>query len=148
MGGRITDYGRLLFGNPMKTLLLIWLFVAPSQLTALFTQTRHSPLLTQDQVSHGRMEYRAPDYLRWEYTDPQAVVWLLDGRHSNMRPEARRMVQMILKMVRGEVNTDNAKAFQPYFQHVQVTLNSDSLAQQIILTNHDEWTRIDLIYVP
>ena len=132
----------------MKLLLFILLSAVPQHLTALFTQTRHSELLVTEQVSHGRMEYHHPNYLKWEYTDPQPLVWLLDGERSNLRPEARRMVQMILKMVRGEVSTEDTKAFRPYFKEVQVSLNKDSLAQQIILRNDNEWTQIDLTYVP
>lgn len=42
------------------------------RLTADFTQTRHSSLLTEDLVSKGKMDLSAPKTLVWEYVSPAA----------------------------------------------------------------------------
>ena len=42
----------------------------PSSLEAEFTQRRHSPMLSKDLVSMGKLTLAAPDYLRWEIVSP------------------------------------------------------------------------------
>lgn len=44
-----------------------------------FVQTRHSSLLNSAIVSKGRMSYRNPDVLVWEYTEPVALSLTMDG---------------------------------------------------------------------
>jgi outer membrane lipoprotein carrier protein len=46
---------------------------------AAFTQEKSIPLLTRPLVSRGRLYYRAPDNIRWEYTEPIQSVTLLTG---------------------------------------------------------------------
>lgn len=46
----------------------------PSSLEAEFTQRRHSPLLSEDLVSKGKLTLAAPDYLRWEIVSPKPRV--------------------------------------------------------------------------
>ena len=35
-----------------------------------FTQTRHLAMMEEAIVSTGKMSYRRPDFLRWEYVSP------------------------------------------------------------------------------
>lgn len=52
-----------------------------------FVQEKHLPILTKPLVSNGRLSYRRPDALRWEYTAPvKSVLLMQDG-------EARRFVE-------------------------------------------------------
>lgn len=44
-----------------------------------FTQTKHSPLLAQDAVSHGNVTLTGERYLRWHYTDPRNHAIIVDG---------------------------------------------------------------------
>lgn len=56
-------------------------------LSADFVQEKHLPILAAPLVSKGRLCYRRPDSLRWEYTFPVPSVLLMhDG-------DARRFVQ-------------------------------------------------------
>ncbi len=43
-----------------------------------FTQTKHSPLLAQDAVSHGNVTLTGEHYLRWHYTDPRNHALIID----------------------------------------------------------------------
>lgn len=44
-----------------------------------FTQTKHLSLLSDKMVSEGRMYYRQPDRLRWEYTSPYSYQFVFNG---------------------------------------------------------------------
>ena len=56
-------------------------------ISADFVQEKHLPILAKPLVSRGRLFYRRPDALRWEYTSPvKSVLLMHDG-------DARRFVQ-------------------------------------------------------
>lgn len=61
-----------------------------------FVQEKHLPILARPLVSEGRLFYRRPDALRWEYTAPVKSVLLLHGG------EARRFVQTDGKVVQDD----------------------------------------------
>ena len=46
-------------------------------LKADFVQEKHLKILAKPLISRGRLFYRPPDYLRWEYTDPIKSVMLM-----------------------------------------------------------------------
>lgn len=75
-------------------------------LEADFVQTKTVALMNEPQVSTGHMVYRAPDYLRWEYKTPQAVVWEMDGEHSNVNPQIQGLLRMIMASIAGQVSED------------------------------------------
>ena len=56
-------------------------------ISADFVQEKHLPILVKPLVSTGRMFYRRPDALRWEYTSPLKSVLLMRNG------ETRRFVQ-------------------------------------------------------
>jgi len=80
----------------MRMLLLILTF-----LSADFEQIKTSQLFAEPELSKGHLTYREPDYLRWEYTSPQALVWEMDGAKGNVSPQVRQIVTLILKSVSG-----------------------------------------------
>ena len=45
-----------------------------------FVQTKQTKLLTDASVSKGRLRYRQPDWLCWEYTSPTAHTFQIDGQ--------------------------------------------------------------------
>ena len=45
-----------------------------------FVQTKHTKLLSAASVSTGRLYYRQPDRLRWEYLTPTAHTFEIDGQ--------------------------------------------------------------------
>ena len=56
-------------------------------ISADFVQEKHLPILARPLISEGRLLYRRPDALRWEYTSPVKSVLLMHGG------DARRFVQ-------------------------------------------------------
>ena len=44
-----------------------------------FVQTKHTKLLADASVSKGRLSYRQPDRLTWEYTSPTVHTFKIDG---------------------------------------------------------------------
>lgn len=44
-----------------------------------FVQTKHTKLLSEASVSKGRLSYRQPDWLCWEYTSPTVHTFKIDG---------------------------------------------------------------------
>lgn len=49
-------------------------------MSADFTQTKHSSLLIEPGIAHGTFSYRAPDHVRWEYLEPEAMTLIIrDG---------------------------------------------------------------------
>ena len=45
-----------------------------------FVQTKQTKLLADASVSKGRLSYRQPDWLCWEYTSPTAHTFQIDGQ--------------------------------------------------------------------
>ena len=45
-----------------------------------FVQTKQTKLLSAASVSQGRLYYRQPDRLRWEYVSPTAYTFQIDGQ--------------------------------------------------------------------
>ena len=53
-------------------------------LTAEIEQTSRSKLFKQVLVQHGRLVFRAPRQIRWEYTAPDPSLLVLDGDKATM----------------------------------------------------------------
>lgn len=69
------------------------------QLSADFHQTKQSQLLVEEQISTGRLTYRSPDYLRWEYTSPIQLTWEIEGEKSNVSPQIKRLLKIIIQTI-------------------------------------------------
>lgn len=79
------------------------------QLSADFCQTKQSQFLVEEQKSTGRLIYRSPDYLRWEYTSPMQLTWEIEGEKSNVSPQIKRLLKIIIQTIACEnleSNTD------------------------------------------
>jgi outer membrane lipoprotein carrier protein len=60
-------------------------------LTSDFEQERISHLLKEPSVAHGRMYFKAPDMVRWEYSAPRPMTVLLAaGAATTYRPAEKR----------------------------------------------------------
>lgn len=94
-----------------------------SSLECDFVQIRHSKMLSEDMLSHGRMSYRKPDMLSWEYTDPYRRTFVMDGNEvamkdadgkvmpdSGSRKAFREIARMMIDNLMGRTLTDS-KAF-------------------------------------
>lgn len=47
--------------------------------TYSFTQTKHSPMLAQDAVSHGTLTLSGERQMRWQYTNPTDFALVVNG---------------------------------------------------------------------
>lgn len=83
--------------------------VAPQQFSVDFKMVRTSPMLEGEQMSYGKMTYKAPQYVRWEYTSPEKAVYEMNGEKDNLPPQVKRLTELINACVDGE---DNVRDFQ------------------------------------
>lgn len=97
-------------------------------LIADFSQTKTIALMNEPQVSAGHMVYRAPDYLRWEYTTPQYVVWEIDGNKTNVNPQIQRLLRMIMASIAGQNEQDEKmrRETQRLFQTINVIMDEQN----------------------
>ena len=79
-----------------------------SHLEADFVQVKSSLLFAEPEASKGHLTYREPDYLRWEYTSPQPIVWEVNGAKDNVSPQIKQLVVLILKTVNGSYLQPNS----------------------------------------
>ena len=122
------------------------------QLSADFCQTKQSAMLVEEQVSPGHLTYRAPDYLRWEYTSPIQLVWELDGEKSNASPQVKRLLKLIMQTIACdnlqttddfEVSMKNGvyyllpknRELKQFFSAIQLEIDAQTkVARKVILT--------------
>lgn len=115
-------------------------------LEADFTQKKHLKILKAPLISKGRLYYKAPDLMRWEYFSPLRSVMLKDGQTVNayqflegawkadfsQAVEVRRMIfAEINNWLKGRFN--EATAFTPSY--------SSGPPVRITLTPSDEFKR-------
>lgn len=85
------------------------------QLSADFHQTKQSQVLVEEQISTGHLTYRSPDYLRWEYTSPMQLTWEIEGEKSNVSPQIKRLLKIIIQTIACEnleSNTDFTVSYE------------------------------------
>ena len=125
--------------------MLALIISAIVSLTADFTQTKHVAMMREPQVSQGHMVYRAPDYMKWQYTKPNAVVWEINGTESNVNPQIQNLLRMIMTSVAGE-GTEDAKLqkeSKKLFKSVTITMDEKNhVAQRVELVEKNGDTTI------
>ena len=150
----------LVQGNPAVAFSLDWgdLKGAAESIRTLeadFTQKRHLKILEAPLISKGRLYYRAPDLLRWEYSSPLRSVMLKRGESINVYQflegawkadssqavEVRRMIfAEINRWLKGRFN--EASGFTPSYDSVPPV--------RVTLTPREEFkrflNRIELIF--
>lgn len=96
-------------------------------LEADFVQTKHVAVMTEPQVSTGHMVYRSPDYLQWAYSTPEKVVWETDGDQSNVKPQIRQLLRMIMVSISGQNTGDPRmqRETKRLFRSVNVIMDED-----------------------
>ena len=107
--------------------MLVLIIAAIVSIQADFVQTKHSALFCEPQVSTGHMIYRSPDYLKWTYSTPQTVIWEMDGEQSNVKPQIRQLLRMIMASIAGQnaENTRMQRETKRLFRSVNVIMNED-----------------------
>lgn len=114
-------------------------------LTADFTQTKSVAMMREPQVSQGKMVYRAPDYLKWEYTSPNAVVWEMNGQESNVSPQIQNLLRMIMASISGAEESDDKlrRESKKLFRSVNVIMDEQrEVAQRVELIDKNGDTTI------
>lgn len=137
--------------------MFAWIIAIIVSLTADFTQTKQSALMAKPQVSKGRMEYRSPDCIRWEYVSPKKMTWEMNGSKSNVNPQIQGLLRMIMATISGENLKESAdfavqregdvytltpkkREYKRLFRTIRITLDSKtSTARKVemIETNGD-----------
>lgn len=132
--------------------MLAFILGAILHLSADFRQTKQSVMLVDEQVSVGHLTYRTPDYLRWEYTSPIQLVWELDGEKSNVSPQVKRLLKLIMQTIACdklqttddfEVSVKNGvyhllpknRELKQFFTNIQLEIDSTTkVAKKVVLT--------------
>jgi len=109
---------------------------AMKTLTARFTETTTSSLLTRPLVSHGRLAVERPSRVVLRYTDPEARVVLIDGNRMTLTWPSRKLRQ--------ETDIGSAQGrVQKYF----VNGTAADLRKQFDVDSHDTSDRPNTHYV-
>jgi outer membrane lipoprotein-sorting protein len=105
--------------------MLALIIAAIISLEADFVQTKQVALMNEPQVSSGHMTYRAPNFMRWEYQKPQAVVWEVDGDKSNVNPQIQKLLRMIMASIAGNAQEDAKmqRESKRLFKAVNITMD-------------------------
>lgn len=94
-------------------------------LSAQFTQEKKSALLTEKVVQKGKLYYRSPKQLRWEYTSPKAMSIIFTngkvllktakGTTNNPNKMLNEMGSLIISTINGSFLTDNTNFKARYY---------------------------------
>lgn len=125
--------------------MLAFIISAILSLSADFTQTKHVAMMKEPQVSQGHMVYRAPDYMKWQYVKPNAIVWEIDGQQSNVNPQIQNLLRMIMASVAGEGAEDAKlqKESKKLFKSVNIVMDEKTrVAQRVELVEKNGDTTI------
>lgn len=109
-----------------------------TSLSAQFTQRKSSTLFTEDAVQKGKLNYKSPKMLRWEYTSPKAMTVIFangkvmlktdKGTVQNPNKMLNEMGTMIISTINGSFLNDASNFSARYYK------NSKSGAITVVLT--------------
>jgi len=113
-----------------RTALVNSIGKAHKQLTSLsanFTQEKSSSLFTDKVVQKGKLNYKSPKQLRWEYTSPKAMTVIFSngkvllktekGTTSNPNKMLSEMGNMIINTINGSFLKENADFSTRYYKN-------------------------------
>ena len=113
-----------------KSALVTAIEKAHKQLTTLsanFTQEKTSTLFTEKVVQKGKLSYKAPNQLRWEYTSPKAMTVIFSngkvllktekGTTSNPNKMLGEMGNMIINTINGSFLKENSDFNTRYYKN-------------------------------
>ena len=106
-----------------------------TSLSAQFTQRKSSTLFTEDAVQKGKLNYKSPKMLRWEYTSPKAMTVIFangkvmlktdKGTVQNPNKMLNEMGTMIISTINGSFLNDASNFSARYYK------NSKSRSRQV-----------------
>lgn len=98
-----------------------------TSLSATFTQEKKSSLFTDKVVQKGKLQYKSPKQLRWEYTSPTVTTVIFNngkvslknanGKVSAPNKMLNEMGSMIINTINGNFLKDNADFKARYYKN-------------------------------
>lgn len=128
------------------------ILLAALSFSSHFVQQKQTRMLAQPIVSEGILTYKSPDYVRWEYTSPQPIIWETDGKKNNLNALLRNLLSLIQKSIKGDWDalkkdfditqngstttlTPKKKEIKNFIQQLKITLNpTTQLASKVEFT--------------
>ena len=110
-----------------------------------FVQTKQVALMSEPQVSTGHMTYSAPDHIRWTYLTPQNIVWEMDGEKTNVKPQVKRLLKMMMASIAnpGQEDEKIKKETKRIFQSVTIIMDEkNEVAKRVELVEKNGDTTI------
>ncbi|WP_168776967.1 LolA family protein [Muribaculum caecicola] len=83
-----------------------------------FTQTKYLSLLSDEMISEGKMNYKQPNKLRWEYTTPYQYLFIFNGTKVYVGNESRKDV----------IDTNTNKVFKEVARIMMSTVTGTALS--------------------
>lgn len=83
-----------------------------------FTQTKYLSLLSDRMVSEGKMNYKQPNKLRWEYTTPYQYLFIFNGTKVYVGNKSRKDV----------IDTNSNKLFKEVARIMMSTVTGTALS--------------------
>ncbi len=83
-----------------------------------FTQTKYLSLLSDKMVSEGKMNYKQPNKLRWEYTTPYQYLFIFNGTKVYVGNKSRKDV----------IDTNTNKVFKEVARIMMSTVTGTALS--------------------
>ncbi len=87
-------------------------------MSCTFTQTKYLSMLSDKMVSQGKMDYKQPNKLRWEYTTPYKYTFILNGAKVYVAGSSRKDV----------IDTNSNKIFKEIARIMMNTVTGQALA--------------------
>lgn len=125
-------------------------------MSCTFTQTKHLSLLSDKMVSSGKMYYKQPNKLRWEYTSPYDYLFVFNGTKVYVGNKSKKDVidtntnKIFKEIARIMMNTVTGKALSNKTDFtISITGNSTSWIVTLIPKKKDMkqmFSKIELIF--
>lgn len=93
-------------------------------MSCTFVQTKYLSLLSDKMVSQGKMVYRQPDKLRWEYTSPYKYLFIFNGTKVYVGNKSRKDV----------IDTNTNKIFKEVARIMMNTVTGKALSNSAEFT--------------
>ena len=105
-----------------------------------FTQTKHLSMLSDKMVSEGKMNYKQPNKLRWEYTSPYQYLFIFNGAKVYVGNKSRKDV----------IDTNSNKLFKEVARIMMSTVTGTALsnAADFSVTVEDGKTLWNVTLIP
>lgn len=87
-------------------------------MSCTFTQTKYLSLLSDKMVSEGKMYYKQPNKLRWEYTTPYKYLFIFNGNKVYVGNNSRKDV----------IDTNTNKVFKEVARIMMSTVTGTALS--------------------